>query len=594
MKRRNIVRSIPSLVALSALPASALAATPDYPPWDPDNVYESGDRVTHDDAVWEAKWWTKGDEPGASEYGPWKHVSGGDEGELSAWEPDEVYLAGEQAIHDDYVWEAKWWTKGDEPGERKWGPWAEVRPVDDDPDDGDLDAAFTVSPPTPAPGESMTVDASTSTGEIASYEWTFGDGDKASGETTTHTYDGTGTYDVTLTVTSDDDETDDATRTVTVSDDPSPGDERVVGYYMQWSQWDREYYPGDIPLDQVSHVNYAFLTVEEDGTVDYIQENAAMRVLEPESWHDHTGFDDLVDDPDTKFLFSIGGWTDSKYFSNAAQTEASRTRFAESAVEIMREHDFDGIDVDWEYPGGGGKSGNIVRDGDQERYTKLLERVREELDDAEAEDDTEYLLTAALSADPQKNDGLDHAGNADVLDFLNVMTYDFHGTWNTYTNHHAPLYGTDDDPSPRADDFYVDAAMTYWANTAFDPGQLSMGLPFYGRTFGSVTNGENDGLYQPFDGTGEGTWGQANGIVEYWDVAQNLEPSDEYDAHWDDEAAVPWLYSPSKDVLVSYESERSARRKVEYAAANDVGGVMFWSFAGDKNGVLLDAITETL
>ncbi|MCO8243701.1 glycosyl hydrolase family 18 protein [Haladaptatus sp. AB643] len=554
--RRNVLRKVSALSALT-LGASGLAAAADcsgYSDWQSDVAYTDGDRVVYDGALWEAQWWTQANEPETSDsvwvkVGPCDGSGGGGDG-------------------------------GD-------GGDGNTAPT----------ASFTANPISPAPGETATFDASGSSdsdGSVASYDWTFGDGSSATGQSVTHSYGSAGSYTVTLTVTDDAGATGSATKTVTVADGGTSLNQRVTGYYMQWSQWDRDYYPGDIPVDKVSHVNYAFLTVEQDGTVDYIQESAAMNVLQPKSWQDWTGFDSLVDDPNTKFLFSIGGWSDSTHFSDAANTQANRERFASTAIDIMQENDFDGIDIDWEYPGGGGKSGNVVRDGDKARFTKLLQEVRSQLDDAEAEDGKEYLLTAAMSADPDKAEGLDHAANAEALDYASIMAYDYHGAFDDYTNHDAPLYAKSSDPSPRAADFNVNASMNYWANTAFDASQLSMGMPFYGRSFANVTSSTNDGLYQSFDGAASGTWGQDNGVKEFWDINQNLEPSSAYDYYWDDTAKVPWLYSPSKDIFITYDNERSIGAKTDYAVDNDFGGVMFWAFANDKNEVLLDAMLDHL
>ncbi len=136
--------------------------------------------------------------------------------------------------------------------------------------------------------------------------------------------------------------------------------------------------------------------------------------------------------------------------------------------------------------------------------------------------------------------------------------------------------------------------MSYWTDTAFDSKQLSIGLPFYGRSFGNVASKDNNGLYQPFEGSPDGTWGQDNGIMEFWDIKNNLAPSDKYAESWDDTAKVPWIYSESEDILVSYDNARSVGLKTEYAIENDFGGMMFWTFSGDKNEVLLDAIHENL
>jgi chitinase len=510
------------------------------------------------------------------------------------WAPDTVYTGGDRVTWEGYVWEAQWWTRDREPAASK-AVWEQIRPVDDDnTDEPKLSASISASKTFVEPGESVTFDATGSTGDIQRYEWEFGDGTAASGATVTHTYETTDTYTVTLTVTDTDGNTATDSISITVNDGESLS-QRIVGYYMQWSQWGREYYPGDIPLDKVTHVNYAFLTVNQDGSAAYIQENAAMRVLNPQPWHDHTGFNELIEQAtDTTFLFSIGGWNDSKYFSNAAQTQASRERFARTAIEIMREHGFDGLDIDWEYPGGGGKAGNIVREGDKHRYTLLLQEVRRQLDQAEQEDGREYELTAALSADPKKNDGLEHTKLSNILDFLNVMTYDYHGAFDELTNHQAPLHSNPNDPSPRADDFYVEASMDYWANTPFDNQQLSMGLPFYGRSYANVTN-KNNGLFQPFDGPAAGSFPSAgNGIYDFWDINQNLKPGTTFESYWDDSAKAAWLFSSSNDVMVSYPNPESIGIKTDYATQNGFGGLMFWAFALDKNEVLLDAVHQHL
>ncbi len=226
--------------------------------------------------------------------------------------------------------------------------------------------------------------------------------------------------------------------------------------------------------------------------------------------------------PNTTFLLSVGGWSYSEHFSDAALTEERRERFARTAVALMRRYDFDGVDIDWEYPGGGGQSGNVVRERDPRNFTLLVEEVRDRLDRAEQRDGREYELTVAVSADPEKARRLKVDEIVDDVDAINVMTYDYHGSWERRTNHNAPLYASPDDPTARGN-VSVDRTMQFWASQPIDRSNVSLGLPFYGRGYAGVPS-TNDGLYQSFSGTPQGTYG-SQGVYEYWDVNQNLNAS---------------------------------------------------------------------
>ncbi|MFB6283832.1 MAG: glycosyl hydrolase family 18 protein [Halobacteria archaeon] len=357
--------------------------------------------------------------------------------------------------------------------------------------------------------------------------------------------------------------------------------DRVVGYYTSWSRYERGHMPSDAPLDKVTHLNYAFLDVNSNG-----------EVVLYDKWGDKENLETFRDlkkqHPDTKFLLSIGGWTLSDDFSDAALTQERRERFANTSVELMRKYNFDGIDVDWEYPGGGGKSGNTVRGNDGHNFTLLMQETRNALDRAESKDGEDYLLTMAASANTDTASSLEIGKLSNTVDFINVMTYDYHGAFDSKSNHNAPVYQKSNDPSPNADTFNVNHSITWWKNQPISSEKLSLGLPFYGRSFASVSDGGN-GLYQDFSGSPDGTWGN-NGVKDYWDVAANFNVSgNSYSYHWDDQAKVPWLYSDQKDVMISFDNPRSIAAKTDYAEQQGLGGLMFWETSDDKNDVLLDA-----
>ena len=248
--RRDILRTLSGLGAL-AVGASGIAAAADcsgVAEWDASETYTGGDQVVYDDTLWEAKWWTSGDEPGASQWGPWEEVGpcgdddddddNGDDGDngdgvdcsgVPEWDSSETYQSADQAVFEGSLWEASWWTQGDEPGASAWGPWEEVGPCGDGGNESPT-ASFTVSPSDPEPDQEVTFDAGDSSdpdGSIASYEWDLGDGSSATGQTVTNRYE-SGEYTVTLTVTDGEGATASRTRSITVSkDDGSDGETPV-------------------------------------------------------------------------------------------------------------------------------------------------------------------------------------------------------------------------------------------------------------------------------------------------------------------------------------------------------------------------------
>src|SRR5699024_5327543 len=101
------------------------------------------------------------------------------------------------------------------------------------------------------------------------------------------------------------------------------------------------------------------------------------------------------ENPNLSTLLSVGGWSCTHKFSDLAADPEARETFAQSAVDIIHTYGFDGIDVDWEYPVGGGLEGNDVSDADKHNMTLLLKDIREALDEAGEEDGEHYLLTIA-------------------------------------------------------------------------------------------------------------------------------------------------------------------------------------------------------
>src|SRR5688572_9561843 len=162
---------------------------------------------------------------------------------------------------------------------------------------------------------------------------------------------------------------------------------RVIGYYAEW----KKHFPVEkIPADKLTHVNYAFAIVTDGKIALRDPEQARInfpKLAELKKKH-----------PKLRTLISVGGWADSEGFSDAALTEESRRTFATSCADFVREHQLDGVDIDWEFPVSGGEKGNVERPEDKRNFTLLLETLRKTLDERPKADGERFLLTIAAPA----------------------------------------------------------------------------------------------------------------------------------------------------------------------------------------------------
>lgn len=375
-----------------------------------------------------------------------------------------------------------------------------------------------------------------------------------------------------------------------VNDDFNPDDgggNRVIGYFAEWGIYGRDYAPMDIPAEDLTHVVYSFANISDAGEMIIYDTYAAVDKAFPgDTWDQplRGNFNQLQvlkgENPHLRTMIAVGGWTLSGKFSDVALTEASRETFAASAVEFVVQYGFDGIDFDWEYPGGGGLASNVSRPEDGVNYVLLVEEVREQLDQQSLIDGKTYEISVASPAGFDKMANFQLAEMAQHIDWFNMMTYDYHGSWENTTNHQAALYASPGDPSSLAPQANVDATIQGYLDVGIDPGKLNLGLPLYSRAWAGV-GVENNGLFQTSTRDAPGTW-EPNSL-DYKDVYDKLmnEP-DLYTHYWDDAAMVPYVYSPlNGGTFMTYEDQESVNAKIDYVMANELGGVFFWELSAD-------------
>jgi chitinase len=354
-----------------------------------------------------------------------------------------------------------------------------------------------------------------------------------------------------------------------------PSGLRLVGYFYGVNH---NNHASDIPADQLTAILYAFVDVSDGG--ECVSADPAA---------DQANFPQLQrlkqQHPQLTTLISIGGYSHSGKFSDAALTAESRRQFAQSCVAFMRQNGFDGIDIDWEYPVRGGLSSNLHRPEDKQNFTALVGELRRQLDDAGAADHKHYALTIAAPAGPSEYANLELGALASSLDWINLETYAFYTAASPITNFNAPLYASSSDPTTNDTkrlDYNADAAVRAYLAAGVPADKIVLGVPFYGRGWKGVPN-SNQGLYQPDTGPAtdtrapKGTW--KDGAIDYGDIEKYYLGS--YTRYWQEEAKEPWLYSSSSGIMITYEDPQSLGLKADYARVQHLGGIMIWQLSAD-------------
>ncbi|WP_150269523.1 glycosyl hydrolase family 18 protein [Paenibacillus tepidiphilus] len=407
---------------------------------------------------------------------------------------------------------------------------------------------------------------------------------------------------------------------------------KLIGYYASWAAYGRAFNVSDIDPTKLNVINYAFADICWNGIhgnpdptgpnpVTWTCQNEQGQAISVpngtivlgDPWIDaQKSFgDDKWDDPikgnlkqlwklkernpDLKTIISVGGWTWSNRFSDVAASAQTREVFANSAVDFIRKYKMDGVDLDWEYPVSGGLAGNSYRPEDKQNYVLLLQKIREKLNAAGSADGKTYLLTIASGAGPTFVQNNNLSGIASVVDWINIMTYDFNGSWNTTTGHNAPLYY---DPAAGASgltdpaNYNIDKAVTTYLSSGVPASKLVLGVPFYGRGWGGAPSTSN-GQYQVSAGiSSTGTW--EKGSYDFYDLETNYINKNGYTRYWNNTAKVPYLYNPSTQTFISYDDVESLGHKISYLKTKGLAGAMFWETSGDRNKTLTNKLFADL
>nr|AFS52003.1 chitinase [Dendrolimus kikuchii nucleopolyhedrovirus] len=396
-------------------------------------------------------------------------------------------------------------------------------------------------------------------------------------------------------------------------------DKTVAAYFVEWGVYGRNFPVNRVPLPNLSHLLYGFVPIcggegindalkTIPGSFDALQRSCKGRADFKVALHDiwaalqkpqksvsawsepyKGNFGQLMAaklaNPHLKVLPSIGGWTlsDPFFFMHDA---TKRATFVESVREFLQVWKFfDGVDVDWEFPGGKGANpllGDATRDS--LTYVSLMRELRAMLDELQTRTNRTYELTSAISAGYDKINAVDYTTAHAFLDKIFLMTYDFKGAWsNTDLGHQTPIYA----PAWNPNELYTaDVAVKELFKQRVPSHKIILGVAMYGRGWTGVA--APAGSSPPFLGSAtgpvKGTW--ENGVVDYRQIAGDMH---KYKYTFDTAAEAAYVYDAGAGDLITFDSVDSVSAKVKYMDEHNLGGVFAWEIDAD-NGDLLNAM----
>lgn len=343
----------------------------------------------------------------------------------------------------------------------------------------------------------------------------------------------------------------------------------LVCYYTNWSQYrpkEGKYVPEDIDPNLCTHVIVAFGWMKKNKLAPFDASD--------ESKDGKKGLYERVTslklvNPNLKVLIAVGGWSfGTERFKTMASNRFNRQTFIFSALEFLRERHFDGLDLDWEFP----------RGEDKKNFVDLLKELRDAFD-AESKDKKlpKLLLTCAVSAGAETvRGGYDVAPIGSYVDFINIMSYDFHGKWESKTGHNAPLFASAGESEWRKQ-LSMDFGVKLWERMGAPKSKLVVGLATYGRSF-TLANQAQNGMNAATSGGGKaGEFTRESGFLAFYEICDMLKQGATY--YWDEEQAVP--YAVHGDQWVGFDDELSIRNKVKWLNEQGYAGAMVWALDMD-------------
>ncbi|MFM2606700.1 glycosyl hydrolase family 18 protein [Vibrio chagasii] len=428
----------------------------------------------------------------------------------------------------------------------------------------------------------------------------------------------------------------------------------VVGtYFVEWGIYGRDYTVDNLPADNLTHILYGFIPIcgpnESVKSVGGNSYNALMTACQgvndyevvihdpwaafqksfPQAGHEYSSpikgnYAMMMAlkqrNPDLKIIPSIGGWTLSDPFFDFT-TKANRDTFVASVKKFLNTWKFyDGVDIDWEFPGGGGAApdlGDPVNDGPA--YIALMAELRAMLDELEAENGRTYELTSAIGVGHDKIEDVNYGDAIQYMDYIFAMTYDFYGGWNNVLGHQTALNcgnfmrpgqcdgsGIDESGKPYTGPAYTtDNGIQLLLQQGVPANKLVVGTAMYGRGWEGVLPSTLSDPSDPMTGVGngklkgstaQGVW--EDGVIDYKGIKANMLGANNqgingFEYGYDEMAEAPYVWNRTSGQLITFDDDRSVKAKGAYVRSLGLAGLFSWEIDAD-NGDILNAMHEGL
>ncbi|XP_026684427.1 probable chitinase 10 [Diaphorina citri] len=344
-------------------------------------------------------------------------------------------------------------------------------------------------------------------------------------------------------------------------------EKRVVCYYTNWSVYrpgTAKFTPQNINPYLCTHLIYAFGGLDKENGLRPFDK---YQDIEQGGYAKFTGLKTY--NKNLKTMLAIGGWNEGSRpkgrMSPLVTNPEKKIDFIRNVLKFLRVNHFDGLDLDWEYPAfrDGGKS------ADRENYAQLVQNNRVRLNTKEFSFSLTWLLN-----------NYQIASISPYLDFMNILSYDYHSAFEPAVNHHSPLFPLEEDGEYNFEaQLSIDHTIKHYLKSGADPDKLVLGIPTYGRSY-TLFNPESNQIGAPADGPGEqGDATREKGYLAYYEICSSLKSDDWSVEHPNPRAMGPYAFKGNQ--WVGYDDQEIAKDKAKYVNDQKLGGIMFWSIDND-------------